>query len=83
MNEPEGLISLQDAARRLGINSGTLRKMVKRGELRAFRVRDYIIPIDPLELKRFLHSHEVGKEALSDRARNKVRLVSTYRASSE
>jgi len=83
MNEPEGLISLQDAARRLGINSGTLRKMVKRGELRAFRVRDYIIRIDPLELKRFLHSHEVGKETLSDRARNKVRLVSTYRASSE
>jgi excisionase family DNA binding protein len=77
MHEPEGLISLQEAARRLGINSGTLRKMVKRGELRAFRVRDYIIRIDPLELRRFLHAKEIADERQSDRARDKVQGVRT------
>src|SRR5262249_43379314 len=59
MNEPEGLISLQEAARRLGVNSGTLRKMVKRGEVRAFRVRGYIIRLDPLDLRRFLRDNQI------------------------
>lgn len=68
MNEPEGLISLHEAARRLGINFGTLRKMVKRGELRAFRLSNYIIRIDPLELRRFLHQHQVANERATARS---------------
>lgn len=65
MNEPEGLISLQEAARRLGINCGTLRKAVKRGELRAFRVRT-VIRIDPLDLRRYLRAHLVAGERHPD-----------------
>jgi excisionase family DNA binding protein len=69
MNEPEGLISLQEGARRLGINDGTLRKIIKRGELRAFRVRSNIIRIDPIELRRFLNSHDIANEKPSDGAK--------------
>jgi excisionase family DNA binding protein len=61
VNQPEGLISLQEAARRLGVNCGTLRKAVKKGELRAFRVRT-IIRIDPLDLRRYLRAHLVAGE---------------------
>ena len=60
MNEPEGLISLQEAARRLGINCGTLRKAVKRGDLRAFRVIG-MIRIDPLDLRRYLRTHPAAR----------------------
>lgn len=61
MNEPEGLISLQEAARRLGVNCGTLRKAVKRGALRGFRVVG-MIRIDPLDLRRYLRAHLVASE---------------------
>ena len=43
MNEPEGLISLREAARRLGVGNYTLRRLVKSGELRGFRVRTVLM----------------------------------------
>jgi excisionase family DNA binding protein len=56
MNEPEGLISLREAARRLGVGSHTIRKLVKSGELRGFRVAT-VIRVDPLDLRRYLRAH--------------------------
>jgi excisionase family DNA binding protein len=61
MNEPEGLISLREAARRLGVGSFTIRKLVKKGELRGFRVRS-IIRVDPLDLRRYLRLHQIAEE---------------------
>jgi excisionase family DNA binding protein len=83
MDEPEGLISLQEAARRLGINSGTLRKMVKRGELRAFRVRRNIIRVDPLDLRRHLRAHLVANAKQSDHVDREAHLSAVVRSSGE
>jgi len=59
MNEPEGLISLREVARRLGVGSHTIRKLVKSGELRGYRVRA-LIRVDPLDLRRYLRAHPVA-----------------------
>lgn len=83
MDAPEGLISLPEAARRLGINRGTLKNMIKRGELRAFRLSNYTIRIDPLELRRFLHEHQVATDTRADHAKRELRLVSTSTSRSE
>jgi excisionase family DNA binding protein len=62
MDAPEGLISLREAARRLGVGCHTIRKLVTTGELRGFRVRT-VIRVDPLDLRRYLRSHLVAEMA--------------------
>ena len=61
MQESEGLISLREAARRLGVGCYTIRRLVKTGELRGFRVRT-VIRVDPLDLRRYLQRREVALE---------------------
>ncbi|SRR6266851_3138351 len=56
MEIPEGLISLREAARRLGVGPKSVRNLIETGELRAFRVRA-VIRISPLDLRRYLKSH--------------------------
>jgi len=56
MVEYEGLISQREAARRLGVGRWTIRKLIRAGELRAFRVRT-AIRISPLDLRNYLRRH--------------------------
>lgn len=65
MNEPEGLISLREAARRLGVGNYTLRRLVKSGELRGFRVRT-VLRVDPLDLRRYLNAHPAAQKDRAD-----------------
>lgn len=67
MNEPEGLISLREAARRLGVGNYTIRRLVKSGELRGFRVAT-VIRVDPLDLRRYLRRREIalGRRAVGN-----------------
>jgi excisionase family DNA binding protein len=60
MDKPEGLISLREAARRLGVGGYTIRRLVKGGELRCFRVRT-VLRIDPLDLRRYLRAHPAAQ----------------------
>jgi excisionase family DNA binding protein len=59
MDEAEGLISIREAARRLGVGSYTIRRMIKRRELRAFKIGP-LIRISPIDLRRYLNSHVAG-----------------------
>ncbi|MBE3602483.1 helix-turn-helix domain-containing protein [bacterium] len=60
MHDGEGLIDLADAARRLGTGKHTVRKLIRSGELRAFKVRS-VIRIAPLDLRRYLQRHEIAE----------------------
>lgn len=60
MSEPEGLIGLAEAARRIGTGKHTVRKLIRAGELRAFKVRS-VIRIAPLDLRRYLQRHEIAE----------------------
>jgi excisionase family DNA binding protein len=60
MNEHEGLIDLAEAARRLGTGKHTVRKLIRAGELRAFRVRS-VIRISPMDLRRYLQRQEIAE----------------------
>jgi len=62
MVEYEGLISQREAARRLGVGRWTIRKLIRDGELRAFRVRT-AIRILPLDLRNYLRRHYVQGNA--------------------
>jgi excisionase family DNA binding protein len=62
MNEHEGLIDLAEAARRLGTGKHTVRKLIRDGELRAFRVRT-VIRISPLDLRNYLMRHAMAVNA--------------------
>ncbi|HEY9158317.1 helix-turn-helix domain-containing protein [Candidatus Binatus sp.] len=60
MSEPEGLISQREAARRLGVGRWTIRKLIRAGELRAFRVRT-AIRISPFDLRQYLNRHPADR----------------------
>jgi len=59
MSESEGLISQREAARRLGVGRWTIRKLIRAGELRAFRVRT-AIRISTFDLRSYLKRHEIA-----------------------
>jgi excisionase family DNA binding protein len=62
MTEAEGLLSQREAARRLGVGRWTIRKLIRTGELRAFRVRT-AIRISPLDLRNYLRRHAIQGNA--------------------
>lgn len=65
MNDGEGLIDLAEAARRLGTGKHTVRKLIRSGELRAFRVRS-VIRISPLDLRRYLQRQAIPSAGAPD-----------------
>jgi excisionase family DNA binding protein len=49
-NDPQGVISLADAARRLNVAPATLRAQVHRGKLKAHKVgRDWLVTVQEVE----------------------------------
>jgi excisionase family DNA binding protein len=56
MNEVEGLISVRQAAERLGVGKYTIKRLIRAGELRAYRIRS-AVRISPFDLRRYLERH--------------------------
>lgn len=71
MNETEGLISIREAAKRLSVGNYTIKKLIRLGALRAFRV-GYYVRIAPLDLRRYLQRHEIAQ---ADQPREEDRRV--------
>lgn len=46
----EHQLTIPDAANRLGVNPATVRRMIARGELKAYRYGPRLIRIDPADL---------------------------------
>jgi excisionase family DNA binding protein len=59
--QDEGLISDREAAKRLGCGRYSIKKLIRRGELRAFRVNG-MLRISPLDLRRYLQQHVATSE---------------------
>jgi len=54
----EGLLTIREAARQLSTGRYTVLRLIRAGELRAFRVRS-VIRISPFDLRRYLMRHEI------------------------
>jgi excisionase family DNA binding protein len=48
------LISIEEAADRLGIHTATVRRMIKRGELKAYRLGHRIIRVEEADITHYL-----------------------------
>lgn len=59
--QDEGLISDREAAQRLGCGRYSIKKLIRSGELRAFRVNG-MLRISPLDLRRYLQQHVATSE---------------------
>jgi excisionase family DNA binding protein len=57
----EGLLSDREAAQRLGCGRYSIKKLIRSGELRAFRVNG-MLRISPLDLRRYLQQHVATAE---------------------
>jgi excisionase family DNA binding protein len=55
----EDLVSLKDAARRLGLRPDTLKKMAQRGEIASVKYRKLRL-FEPRALRAFIDQHRVG-----------------------
>ena len=54
----EGLLTIREAARRIGTGRYTVLRLIRAGELRAFRVRS-VIRISPFDLRGYLLRHQI------------------------
>jgi excisionase family DNA binding protein len=57
----QGLLSDREAAQRLGCGRYSIKKLIRSGELRAFRVNG-MLRISPLDLRRYLQQHVATSE---------------------
>jgi excisionase family DNA binding protein len=57
METTDSLLSIAEAAKRLGVGKYTVRRLIRGGELRAFRIRT-VLRISPLDLRRYLTRRE-------------------------
>lgn len=48
--KPEPSLSIPDAAEKIGASVSTVRRLISRGELRAYRIGARLIRIDPADL---------------------------------
>jgi hypothetical protein len=68
----DALIDQREAARRMGCGLYSIHWLIRRGELRAFRING-MLRISPLDLRRYLQQHVAGSEPGVFRGRPKRR----------
>jgi excisionase family DNA binding protein len=56
--EPQGLISIQAAAKRLGISRRTLYSRIALGHIRTVRLGGRVVRIDPADLARYVEERK-------------------------
>jgi excisionase family DNA binding protein len=64
METTDDLLSIAEAAKRLGVGKYTIRRLIRSGELRAFRIRT-VLRISPFDLRRYLARQEERPRALT------------------
>lgn len=67
-NDPQRLITIQEAALRCGVHKNTLRNWILEGKLKAVRIGARIVRIDPAELDALTTPYVGGEYSTWNRA---------------
>ena len=67
-NDPQRLITIQEAALRCGVHKNTLRNWILEGKLKAVRIGARIVRIDPTELDALTTPYVGGEYSTWNRA---------------